>query len=194
MDATAAAELTEQRRRDLGRAVDAAWYGMSDPFSGLVPPEVCLPMCVLLQRVVETTLHERLHLRVGALNLFPTDLIHAELGPHSYDPRGSEDTSSGFHAWLESDNAIVVDPSLPISLKALGYRVDDDDFLAFKGRHLRYRGLELLYEELPDLEVTGLEASEAALAQQLAKALFGRELSSHIKIYLDVRWDHPTPI
>lgn len=65
------------------------------------------------------------------------------------------------------------------SHRQLGYRVDDEDFLAFDGNFVEHRGLQLLYEHTPDLRVVGIEASEPALAQQLRRALYGADLQRH---------------
>jgi len=149
---------------------------------------LCLPMCVLLQRVLAIFIPQRLfHVRLGALNVFPLS-NEAGLDSISYDPRGPDGIDGGFHTWLEDNNGLLLDPSILMTLHADGYDVNPRNYLLDGRRRMPYGPLGLIYEELPNLELLGVEESEPALAAQMRFVLTGIPPMEVLEIHLDVGW------
>jgi hypothetical protein len=107
-----------------------------------------------------------------------------------FDPRG-EGGPADAHAWLEDVSGRLLDPSIIITLADEGYLTDDDTFILSNERVVMRDGLTFAYEELPGLELVGLEESEPHLHRQLVYAMHGEALGSG-KIFLDVKWRPPT--
>lgn len=93
---------------------------------------------------------------------------------------------------LEDTSGRLLDPSVIITLDSEGYLDDDDMFILANTRNVTRDGLRLVYEVLPDLELTGLEESEPHLRRQMLYAMHGQAVGSGT-IYLDVRWRSPRP-
>jgi hypothetical protein len=149
---------------------------------------LCLPMCVLLQRVLAVVVPGRaFHLRLGALNVGPLAKA-TDVEPIAYDPRGQDGIDGGFHAWLEDDHDRLLDPSILVTLHADGYDVDPESYLLDGRRRMPYGNLAMIYEELPELELLGVEPSEPALTAQMDFVLRGRPPTGPLKIQLDVGW------
>lgn len=149
---------------------------------------LCLPMCVLLRRVLAAFVPRRpFHLRLGALNVGPI-AKNSGIEAISYDPRGEDGIEGGFHAWLEDDRGRLLDPSILVTLHADGYDVDPDSYLLDGRRRMVHGQLGMIYEELPELELLGVESSEPALASQMGFICDGRALPQSLAIYLDVGW------
>lgn len=152
---------------------------------------LCLPMCVLLQRVLAERLpHQPFRLRLGALTILPRSPT-AGIGPIVLDPRGPEGIDAGFHAWLEDRHNGVLDPSILVTLAAEGYSVNPGSYLLGGPRKVAYGPLNLNYEEVSDLELRGLVESESALLTQMKwvnEGLPEVRPSVPIDIYLDVGW------
>ena len=68
--------------------------------------------------------------------------------------------------------------------------MDTGDYCLCSGRAFVYAGLRFVYEELPELEMSGLAESEPHLAELMAFAMDGVPPSPG-KVYLDVRWRTP---
>ncbi len=149
---------------------------------------LCLPMCVLLQRALAVFVPERpFRLRLGALNVAPLS-TDSGIEPISYDPRGVDGIDGGFHAWLEDDHGRLLDPSILVTLHADGYDVNPESYLLDGRRRMPYDQIGLFYDELPELELLGVERSEPALAAQMEFVFTGRPPSGVLAIHLDVGW------
>ncbi len=170
----------EAREAIIDRAIGAAQLAVSG--SGL-----CLPMCVLLQRILEMVLPPpRFSLRLGSLHVRPID---ESIDPISFDPRTPEgiDIDAGFHSWLEDSNGRLLEPSAFLTLHSHGYAVDPDDYCLSDGPTFVHDGLRFRYEELSELELTGLAESEPHIAELMAYAMDGvPPTPGHV--YLDVVW------
>jgi hypothetical protein len=182
-----------QRAEDQDRLVDDA---IARTWSVLYGPGLCLPMCVLLQRVLADRVPQRpFALRLGALNVGPIE-DGPSADPIAFDPRHPDGIDAGFHAWLEDAKGNVLDPSILVTLKAEGYDVDPQTYFLDGGREFVRFDLAFVYEELPELELLGVAESESILDNRLAGALRGAPLVPGT-IYLDVRWrtavPRPTP-
>lgn len=177
--------MTAERQRDaaVDRAVESIRYAVQG--SGL-----CLPSCVLLQRVLAVALPgEPFVLRLGALHVQPHTEDH-EVGPIAFDPRGPDGVDGGFHAWLETSDGRVLDPSIAVTLCHEGYTVDPGTYCLDGGRKFTRDGLLFLYEELADLELINVEESEPQLAHLLHMAFTG-EPAPVGTVFLDVRFSRP---
>lgn len=160
------------------RAVAAVRFAMPDA-------GICLPMCVLLKRLLARELPARhFFLRLGSLHVIPQD---GTLGPVLFDPRGPDGIDGGFHAWLEDESGRLLDPSIHPTLGALGHRIDKCDCFIDGGRSFVVDGVAFLYEVLPELEVIGLPESEPHLSRLEAFALTAKRSPPGV-IHLDVRW------
>jgi hypothetical protein len=145
---------------------------------------LCLPMCVLAERILAQGVPPpRFALRLGSLHVYPED---EDFDPIAFDPRTPEGIDAGFHAWL-FDGQRILDPSIHLTLALKGYPVDPAGYVLSGGNRFALEGLRYLYEELPDLEMFGLEASEPHLNALMAFAL-GGELPLPGTLFLDVRW------
>lgn len=179
-------EKARRQERD-DRVIDEAVARTRVAVNG---PGLCLPMCVLLQRVLAHLAPERpFTLRLGALNVYPTE---GSGEPISFDPRHPEGIDAGFHAWLEDQHGMLLDPSVLITLAADGYGVDRDSYFLDGGRRFVRFDLAFVYEELLELELLGVERSEPMLARQLALALHGIPHPPGT-IHLDVGWREGVP-
>jgi hypothetical protein len=183
-------KAASRRRRDerrvniLDRAVASARHAVRSP-------RLCLPMCVLLERILVKVLPvPHFSLRLGSLQVHPED---KSVSPIAFDPRGPDGIDGGFHAWLEDTNGALLDPSIFPTLDAEGYDVDADNYFIGGGRTFVRAGLVFVYEELPELELLGLEKSELQLARLMDFALLG-EMSPPGVIYLDVGWRTPSVV
>jgi hypothetical protein len=149
---------------------------------------LCLPMCVLLQRVLAISVPQRpFHVRLGALYVGPLT-EDTGIGPISYDPRGPDGIDGGFHAWLEDDGGQLLDPSILVTLHADGYDVNPESYLLDGRRRMPFGALGFVYEELSELELLGVEESEPALAAQVRFVLTGGLPTRPLEIHLDVGW------
>jgi len=157
-------------------------------------PGHCLPLCVLVQRVLSLVLPAAgYELRVGALNVVPQRGL-AE--PISFDSRPDNGTSptpgvlppgEAFHAWLETPRGSLLDPSIFLTLHAEGYHVDRESYILAQGRKFEQHDLAFLYEELTELELVGLAESEAHLERAVSFVQFGYPLDLGPN-FLDVAW------
>ncbi|RYG16795.1 hypothetical protein EON82_24600 [bacterium] len=164
------------------RSVRAAWVAISDE-------RLCLQMCVLLERILRMVLPSlTFGLRLGSVHVIPEDKT---ISPILFDPRGPRGIDGGFHAWLETPDGRLLDPSILITLDADGYAVDPNRILLVHGRSVVRDELRFVYEDLPDLEVVGVEESEPHLARLMALAMSGAPQAPGT-IYLDVRWRAPS--
>lgn len=173
-----------RRQKELARdaIVDVALGGvrLAMPGAGL-----CLPTCVLLQRILAQSLPgSAFSLRLGSLQVHPQDGTASVI---TFDPRTPEGIDGGFHAWLEDKAGKVLDPSIAVTLHDEGYEVDPNTYFLDAGRKFVRHGLLFIYEELPELELVGIEESEPHLAGLMALALDG-EVPEPGLIHLDVRW------
>jgi hypothetical protein len=182
-----------QRRRDAYHAARAAALdrGIRAARMATNSPGLCLPMCVLLGRILDEGFPAHgFSLRLGALHVVAKD--EERFGRISFDPRGPGGIDDGFHAWLEDADGFLVDPSILVTLRSHGFEVNPDDYLVAKQRRFPDSELFFVYEELPELELLGLEASEPGLANFMALAMHGRRPAGVVDILLDVGWRRAT--
>ncbi len=169
----------EAREAMIDRALGAARVAINSP-------RLCLPMCVLVERILTQVLPApHFSLRLGSLQVEPED---KNIDPIYFDPRSPDGIDGGFHAWLEDTNGQLLDPSILITLHADGYKVDPSSYLLVGGRTSVLPGLRFVYEELPELELLGMAASEPHLAVLMAWAMHGKIPPAPGRIYLDVGW------
>jgi hypothetical protein len=163
-------------------------------------PGLCLPACVLIDRVLAELLpHFRFALHLGALSILSEG---GAFPPRLFDPRRSDGSppdagvlprGEGFHAWLESREGDLLDPTIFLTLAAEGYDVDPAEYPMSKGRRLERNGLEFVYEPLPQLELIGVAESEAHLRRAVSFVLTGSPPATHLgPNVLDVAWRAPT--
>jgi hypothetical protein len=126
-------------------------------------------------------------LRLGSLHVVPIDV---SVEPIVFDPRGPDGIDGGFHAWLEKLDGELLDPSICPTLAAEGYDVDGGTYFTERSKKFVMSGLGMIYEELPNLELLGLEASEPGLRHQMNLAMLGILPPEPIAILLDVGWRH----
>lgn len=182
-----------QRRRDAYHSARAAALdrGIRAARTATNSPGLCLPMCVLLGRILDEGFPaHRFSLRLGALYVVAKD--EERFGRISFDPRGPGGIDDGFHAWLEDADGFLVDPSILVTLRSHGFDVNPGDYLVAKQRNFPDSELFFVYEELPKLELLGLEASEPGLASLMALAMHGRRPGGVVDILLDVGWQGAT--
>lgn len=172
----------KKRERERDDVVDAAVGALRYAMPG---PGLCLPSCVLLQRLLRHFLpSEEFLLHLGSLHVRSQDSTASAI---TFDPRTPEGIDGGFHAWLEDKAGKVLDPSITVTLHDEGYDVNPDTYFLDCGRNFVRHGLLFTYEELPELELVGVEESEPHLARLMALALQGEVLAPR-HVYLDVRW------
>jgi hypothetical protein len=156
-------------------------------------PGRCLPLCVLVQRVLSLALPAaRYQLRLGALKVVPRGLADAI----AFDPRREDGTTpnpgilppdEAFHAWLETPTGGLLDPSIFLTLHAKGYRVDRESYVLAEGREFEQHDLAFVYEELRELELVGLAESEAYLDRAISFVQSGHPLDLGPN-FLDATW------
>lgn len=175
----------KKRERERDAIVDAAVGALRHAMPG---PGLCLPSCLLLQRLLGHFLpSETFRLRLGSLHVHPQDTTASAI---TFDPRTPEGIDGGFHAWLEDKSGKVLDPSIAVTLHDEGYDVNPDTYFLDGGRNFVRHGLAFIYEELPELELIGVEESEPQLAHLERMALTGEPAPAGT-VYLDVRWRTP---
>jgi hypothetical protein len=106
-----------QRRRDACHSARAAALdrGIHAARMATNSPGLCLPMCVLLGRILDEGFPaHRFSLRLGALYVVAKD--EERFGRISFDPRGPGGIDDGFHAWLEVTRARL-GGAVPLDLK-----------------------------------------------------------------------------
>lgn len=154
-------------------------------------PGLCLPMCVLAERVLAQLLPApRFSLQLGSLQIEPED---ENVEATHFDPRGPKGIDGGFHAWLEDTNGQLIDPSIFLTLHVDGYNVDPQDYILVGGRNFVFSGLRFIYEEVPELELLGLAESEARLSSLMPVALYGEPAPPPEMMHLDVGWRDSRP-
>lgn len=174
----------EAREAIIDRALGAARVAINGP-------RLCLPMCVLVERILAQVLPApHFSLRLGSLQVYPED---RRIDPIHFDPRTPDGIDGGFHAWLEDTNGLLLDPSILVTLHADGYKVDPQSYFLVGGRNFILSGLRLIYEELPELELLGVEESEPHLARLMALAMRGELPPAPGMIHLDVGWRKLAP-
>jgi len=157
---------------------------------------LCLPTCVLLERVLAAT-HPayRFAVRLGALHVRSRD---SAIDSILFDPRtpdGAEPApgplppNAGFHVWLEDSEGELLDPSILLTLHGHGYHVDPDEYLLGGGRSFESEGVGFVYEELRELELIGVEETEGYLARAISFVLTGQGNPSRLgPNVLDLAW------
>lgn len=160
-------------------------------------PRHCLPICALVERLLARALPMfRFELRLGALQVLPRD---QSVSPIAFDPRDDEGRApsagplppdAAFHAWLEDARGELLDPSILLTLHADGYDVDPEGYFLGGGREFERYGLVFIYEPLRELELTGVEASEAFLVRATSFILTGRPLDLGANFF-DLVWRAP---
>jgi hypothetical protein len=172
--------LRKERRRDI---IDGAVAGAR---LALAEPGLGLPMCVLVERILATTLPPpRFTLRLGSLRVYPED---EGFDPFCLDPTGPDGIDGGVHTWLEDPNGVLLDPSIMVTLAANGYEAHADEYVSMTGREFALSGLNFIYEELPDLELLGVREAEPHLARIVALVLSRAPITTPGRIALDVGW------
>lgn len=150
---------------------------------------LCLPMAVVLERVLETLLPEdAFRVKLGSVHILPLDQTAL---PVSYDPRGPEGVDGGFHAWVEDRRGELLDPSIGITLAADGHDVDPEVLIQCAGRTFDAFERRFVYEEIENLELVGREAAEEYLATTVHVATTGGLPPGSPGVLvcpLDVRW------
>ena len=169
---------------EMDRLIDLAVGAVRLAIQG---PRLCLQSCVLLQRILTRTVPQRpFHLRLGSLHVLPS-IQGAGVDPIAFDPRGPEGIDAGFHAWLEDDAELLLDPSVLITLKHDGYDVDGTSYFLDGSRVFDDYGLTFHYEVVPELELLGEKESERALDLEMRLAMTG-EPFTFVANRLDVGW------
>lgn len=173
----------ERKVDDRERVLDAVISGVR---LAIPHPKLCLPTCVLAQRMLDLLpTIPRLELKLGALAVFPVD---EAIAPIAFDPRGPDGIDGGFHAWLADERGHIVDPSIFVTLNDAGYDVEAGSYLLIPGPRTIHAGLRFVYEELPELELLGLEESEPALSLLMRHAMTGEPPRGQHTVHLDVDW------
>ncbi|MCK6536833.1 MAG: hypothetical protein L6Q84_28025, partial [Polyangiaceae bacterium] len=134
----------KKRERERDDVVDAAVGALRYAMPG---PGLCLPSCVLLQRLLRHFLpSEEFLLHLGSLHVRSQDSTASAI---TFDPRTPEGIDGGFHAWLEDKAGKVLDPSIPVTLHDEGYDVNPDTYFLDCGRNFVRHGLLFTYDPPP---------------------------------------------
>jgi len=192
----------KKREQSVRRATGEALIDhvvMRAQLAAQLAPGLCLPVCVLVQRVLAKTLPARgFALRLGSLHVLSRD---PETGSISFDPRNPDGTTPApgrlpsdtpFHAWLEDSRGELLDPSILVTLHAEGYDVDSETYVHGGGRDFDLQGLRFVYEELHELELLGVKESEEHLDRAVSFVLTGEPHAHNLgPNFLDLAWRVP---
>ncbi len=172
------------RREERDQIIDRALGALRDVVSGR---GLCLQSSFLAERILTKVLPGHgFTMRLGSLRMTPLDGVNA---PILYDPREPGGIADGYHAWLEREDGELLDPSIFQTLAMRGVPVPEDGYLTWRERDFELDGLaRMLYEELPGLELFGIEESEPHLARMMKIAMTGIPDRTPGTVHLDLRW------